>query len=77
MANDDTSHVKPILDQLAQYEAAKLPVEVHLYARGAHGFGMGTRSKFASIKTWTQRMSDWLGDSGFLAAAQEKSKAGK
>lgn len=76
VANDDTSHVKPILDQLAQYEAAKLPVEVHLYARGAHGFGMGTRSKFASIKTWTQRMSDWLADSGFLAAAQEKAKAG-
>lgn len=53
----------------------KLPVEVHLYARGAHGFGMGTRSKFASIKTWTQRMSDWLADSGFLMTAEEKAKA--
>jgi acetyl esterase/lipase len=69
VANDDTSHVKPILDQLAKYEDAKLPVEVHLYAKGAHGFGMGTRSKLASIKTWTQRMSDWLADSGFLGKA--------
>ncbi len=76
VANDDTSHVKPVLDQLAKYEEAKLPVEVHLYARGAHGFGMGGRSKLASIKSWTQRLSDWLGDSGFLAVAEEKAKAG-
>ena len=75
VANDDTSHVKPILDQLAQYEAAKLPVEVHLYAKGGHGFGMGGRSKLASIKTWTQRMTDWLADSGFLMTAEEKAKA--
>ena len=66
VANDDASHVKPILDQLAQYEEAKLPVEVHLYARGAHGFGMGGRSKFASINHWTQRLTEWLGDSGLL-----------
>lgn len=78
VANDDTSHVKPILDQLAQYEAARLPVEVHLYARGGHGFGMGARSKLASIHSWTQRMTDWLADSGFLSAekAKEKPKAG-
>ncbi len=66
VANDDTSHVKPVLDQLAKYEEAKLPVEVHLYARGAHGFGMGGRSKFASINHWTQRLTEWLGDSGLL-----------
>ncbi|MFC5457687.1 alpha/beta hydrolase [Prosthecobacter fluviatilis] len=75
VANDDTSHVKPILDQLAQYEAAKLPVEVHLYAKGGHGFGMGGRSKLNSIKTWTTRMTDWLADSGFLMTAEEKAKA--
>ncbi len=69
VANDDTSHVKPVLDQLAKYQDAKLPVEVHLYARGAHGFGMGGRSKLASIKNWTQRLTEWLGDSGFLTKA--------
>jgi acetyl esterase/lipase len=66
VANDDVSHVKPVLDQLAKYEAAHLPVEVHLYSRGAHGFGMGGRSKFASIQNWTHRLTEWLGDSGFL-----------
>ncbi|WP_395750362.1 alpha/beta hydrolase [Prosthecobacter sp.] len=72
VANDDTSHVKPILDQLAQYETAKLPVEVHLYSKGGHGFGMGARSKLSSIKTWTQRMTDWLSDSGFLSKSDGK-----
>ena len=66
VANDDTSHVKPVMDQVAKYQEAKLPVEVHLYARGAHGFGMGGRSKFESIKNWTKRLTEWLGDSGFL-----------
>ena len=66
VANDDVSHVKPVLDQLAKYEAAHLPVEVHLYARGAHGFGMGGRSKFTSIQNWTHRLTEWLADSGFL-----------
>ena len=66
VANDDTSHVTPILDQLAKYEQAKRPVEVHLYARGGHGFNMATRSKFESIRSWPQRLTEWMRDSGFL-----------
>jgi hypothetical protein len=45
----------------------KRPIEVHLYARGGHGFNLGARSKFASIQAWPQRLADWLADSGFLA----------
>jgi hypothetical protein len=66
VANDDTSHVKPILDQMAKYEEAKRPVEVHLYARGGHGFNMGARSKLESIRAWPQRLTEWLTDSGLL-----------
>ena len=66
VANDDTSHVGPVLAQLEKYRAAKLPVEVHLYASGGHGFNLGSRSKLASIRDWPQRMADWLADSGFL-----------
>lgn len=66
VANDDTSHVKPILDQLAKYEEAKRSVEVHLYARGGHGFNMATHSKFESIRSWPQRLTEWMRDSGFL-----------
>ena len=68
IANDDTSHMKPVLAQLQQYEAAKRPVEVHIYAKGGHGFNMGKRSKLASIHDWPQRMADLMGDNRFLTA---------
>jgi acetyl esterase/lipase len=66
VANDDTSHVRPVLAQLEKYRVAKRPVEVHLYAKGGHGFNLGNRSKLASIKGWPQRMADWLADNNFL-----------
>lgn len=66
VANDDHSHVRPVLAQLEKYRAAKRPVEVHLYSKGGHGFNMGSRSKLASIKGWPQRMTDWLTDNNFL-----------
>lgn len=68
VAADDVSHVKPVLDQLGKYFAAKKSVEVHLYARGGHGFNLGSRSKLASIRTWPQRLSDWLSDNGYLTS---------
>ena len=69
VANDDNSHVGPVIAQLEKYRAAKRPVEVHLYARGGHGFNMGARSKLTSIKGWPQRMADWLADNNFLQPA--------
>jgi acetyl esterase/lipase len=69
VANDDNSHVGPVLAQLEKYRVARRPVEVHLYAKGGHGFNLGNRSKLASIKGWPQRMADWLADNGFLQSA--------
>jgi deoxyxylulose-5-phosphate synthase len=60
--------MKPVLAQLQEYEDAKRPVEVHIYAQGGHGFNLGSRSKLASIRDWPQRMADWLGDNGFLSS---------
>jgi acetyl esterase/lipase len=68
VANDDVSHVGPVLSQLEKYHRAKLPVEVHLYAHGGHGFNLGNRSKLASIKSWPQRLADWLADNHLLEA---------
>jgi acetyl esterase/lipase len=72
VANDDNSHVRPVLAQLEKYRAAKRPVEVHLYAKGGHGFNLGNRSKLTSIKGWPQRMADWLADNGFLQTSTAK-----
>lgn len=67
IADDDQFHVGPVLAQLQKYEDAKRPIEVHLYAKGGHGFNLGNRSKLASIHGWPQRMADWLADNGFLS----------
>jgi acetyl esterase/lipase len=69
VANDDNSHVGPVISQLQKYRQAKRPLEVHLYARGGHGFNLGNRSKLASIKGWPQRLTDWLQDSDLLQPA--------
>lgn len=69
VANDDRGHVEPVMRLVEKYRAASRPVELHLYARGGHGFNLGGRSKLNSIKSWPQRMTDWLGDNGFLSVA--------
>jgi acetyl esterase/lipase len=74
VANDDVSHVGAVLDQVSKYEQAKRSVECHLYAKGGHGFTMGARSKLASIHSWTQRLADWLADSGLLTKPGEAQK---
>jgi acetyl esterase/lipase len=69
-ANDDECCSEPVL-QLAQlYRKAKVPVEVHLYAQGNHAFNMGNRTSLASIKSWSQRLTDWMGDNGWLKKKQ-------
>jgi acetyl esterase/lipase len=65
-ANDDPCCAESTFKLLQGYKAANLSVEAHLYTQGAHGFNMGNRSKLQSIKTWPQRMADWMNDSGLL-----------
>jgi acetyl esterase/lipase len=65
-ANDDVCCSPPIIDLLQKYRKAKVPVEVHIYAKGDHAFNMGNRSTLNSIKTWRQRLADWLKDNGWL-----------
>jgi acetyl esterase/lipase len=65
----DDGLVTVTADLLQKYEAAKVSAEAHVLARGGHGFNMGDRSKLVSVKTWPQRLADWLADSGFLSPA--------
>jgi len=66
VANDDLCCSAPTLKLLQKYRDAKVPVEAHFYAQGNHAFNMGNRSKLNSIKTWPQRLTDWLGDNNIL-----------
>lgn len=65
-ANDDPCCSEPVVRLLQLHRKANVPVEVHLYAQGSHAFNMGNRSKLATLKTWPQRMADWLLDNGYL-----------
>ena len=68
-ANNDSCCSESVVRLLKDYRNAKVPVEVHLYTQGSHGFNMGQRSKLNSLKTWPQRMADWLSDNNILDPA--------
>jgi acetyl esterase/lipase len=70
VANDDKGHVGPVVTLLERYRQAGRPVEVHIYARGGHGFNLGNRSKLATIKSWPQRMAEWMADNSILDSSQ-------
>jgi acetyl esterase/lipase len=56
----------PIIKLLQEYHEAKIPAEVHIYAQGAHAFNMGQRSTLKTLKTWPDRLSDWMLDNHLL-----------
>jgi acetyl esterase/lipase len=66
VANDDPCCSGAVASLLNGYRAANLSVEAHIYAQGKHAFNMGNRSKLVTIKSWPQRMADWMTDSGLL-----------
>jgi acetyl esterase/lipase len=71
VANDDPCCSESVVTLLQGYRAASIPVEAHIYAQGKHAFNMGNRSKLTSIKTWPQRLADWMSDSGLLIPSQK------
>ncbi|MEB0262853.1 MULTISPECIES: alpha/beta hydrolase [unclassified Mucilaginibacter] len=71
-ANDDACCSLPIIQLLQRYREAKVPVEMHMYARGDHAFNMGNNRKLKSINNWPQRLADWLEDSNILQPERKK-----
>ena len=51
---------------------AKVPAEMHIYERGGHGFGPGT--KHGPVSSWMTRCADWMRGRGLLD--NKSSKAG-
>jgi acetyl esterase/lipase len=64
-ATDDSLGLAP--DSVALYErwtGAKKSAELHMYAKGGHGFGMRTQN--IPTDHWIDRFADWLELEGFL-----------
>ena len=55
---DDGVHVENSLAYYAGLKAAKVPVEMHLYPQGGHGYGLRKSDKLVS--SWPDRVKEWL-----------------
>jgi acetyl esterase/lipase len=64
-ANGDDCCSEPLVKLVQMHRKAKVPVEMHLYEKGAHAFNMGYRSEYISLKHWPDRLTDWLTDNGW------------
>jgi acetyl esterase/lipase len=64
MAQDDPVHAENILAYAMALKAEKVPMEMHLYPTGGHGYGLRPTNDY--VTTWPQRASDWLRSRGML-----------
>jgi acetyl esterase/lipase len=65
MVADDDRHCAP--GTIAFYQELKkagVSGELHVYARGGHGFGMENRP--LPVTSWTARLHDWMDERGYL-----------
>jgi endo-1,4-beta-xylanase len=63
-AHDDRSPAETIPNLYLALLKAGVPAEVHIYARGGHGYGI--RQRPLPVTHWTVRFEEWLADQGFL-----------
>jgi acetyl esterase/lipase len=69
-ASDDPL-VPPLSNSVLLYslwKVAGIPAELHIYARGGHGFGM--RRQDLPVDHWIDAFGSWLGSQGLLGAAR-------
>jgi acetyl esterase/lipase len=63
--DDNTVDVtRTTLRMYTAWREAGLPVEMHVYTQGGHGFGM--RKSELPARTWPDRLRDWMSAMGFL-----------
>ncbi|HST21115.1 MAG TPA: alpha/beta hydrolase, partial [Blastocatellia bacterium] len=64
-ATDDQLGLAPdSINLYGKWLAAKKPVELHMYSKGGHGFGM--RKQNLPSDQWIERFGDWLQVQGLL-----------
>jgi len=69
-ANDDLFLDAHSIDLYNKWKASGHSVELHIYAKGGHGFGLRRRN--IPTDTWIDRFGEWLDLQGFLKAADPK-----
>jgi endo-1,4-beta-xylanase len=69
VVNNDDNLAPNSADYYSAIRKAGVPVELHVYNRGGHGFGMtGRTPAFAQLPVsgWPGRFQEWMVDMGFL-----------
>ncbi len=64
MAADDPVRVETALFYTLALKNAKVPVELHVYPTGGHGYGL--RPSKELVTNWPQRAADWIRSRGLL-----------
>ena len=64
MTQDDGVRVENALFYTLALKQAKVPVELHLYPKGGHGYGL--RASKDLVSSWPKRAEEWLRSSGWL-----------
>lgn len=65
ISQDDPVRVENALHYSLALQAAKVPMELHVYPTGGHGYGL--RRTEAAVTTWPDRAADWLRSRGVLS----------
>jgi dienelactone hydrolase len=66
-ADDDRYTTDGGLGIYKLWRKAHIPVEMHIYAKGDHGFAL--RKQGLPVDSWNERLRDWLASLGFLKPA--------
>jgi len=64
MAEDDPVRVETTLFYTLALKNAKVPVELHIYPTGGHGYGLRRTKEL--VTTWPDRVEDWMRSRGLL-----------
>jgi len=58
MSQDDPVRVENALGYATALQKAKVPMELHIYPTGGHGYGL--RRTTEDVTTWPARLGDWM-----------------
>jgi acetyl esterase/lipase len=75
VVNNDDPLAPASMEYAGLLRKAGVPVELHVYNRGGHGFGMtGRTPAFAQLPVsgWPARFQEWMVDRGFLGGNHPK-----
>lgn len=64
ISQDDPVRVENALGYAAALQKAQVPMELHVYPKGGHGYGL--RRTAEPVTTWSDRATDWMRSRGWL-----------